>query len=129
MAPNLLRRAATRQRLWRRSEATQPGVAAATTTTTAPPTTPTKPAPPAPPRPPPPTEPGPDDCCQSQPPCADCVWDRYARELTAWKAAAGEEGAAVVPATAAVAGVDAFAALEARLEREAAERRAKQQGG
>jgi hypothetical protein len=57
------------------------------------------------------------------------VWDRYARELTAWKAAvAGEEGVAV-PATAAAAGVDAFAALEARLEREAAARRAKQQGG
>ena len=81
---------------------------------------------PAAPRPPPP-EPAPSDCCQSAPPCADCVWDRYARDYAAWKAEVGEEAAAkakqATRPSAAVASVDAFAALEARLEREAAERR------
>ena len=33
----------------------------------------------------PPEEPGPEDCCQSAPPCEHCVWVVYERERAAWE--------------------------------------------
>ena len=33
----------------------------------------------------PPEPPGPEDCCQSAPPCEHCVWVVYERERAAWE--------------------------------------------
>jgi hypothetical protein len=77
------------------------------------------------PLPQPPREPGPEDCCQSG--CEACVWDVYAAEMKRYKeaVAAATGGAPPPPPTsAAAASVDAFAALEAKLEAEAKARRA-----
>ena len=87
------------------------------------------PAPTPPPQPP--REPGPEDCCQSG--CERCMWDVYAADLKRYReAVAAASGGGLSPPpppanTAATASVDAFAALEAKLEAEAAARRESRQ--
>jgi len=92
----------------------------------------------------PPQEPGPEDCCQSG--CQECVWEVYYRERRAHEKALAEResggagggagGDAAAPAaaaadaaapssSAAAVALDAFAALEAKLAKQEAERKQK----